>query len=47
MQKTVKNDVLKPAIEDQLNLIDSGKRKITRYKNAEEYLKHADKILDK
>lgn len=46
MQKAVKNDVLKPEIEDQMNMIDSDKRKLVRYKNAEEYLKHVDKVLE-
>jgi hypothetical protein len=45
MQKEVKNDVLKPDVEKLLEDIDSGKVKMTRYKNVDEYLKHVDETL--
>lgn len=40
-----KMDKLNPKIEKILEDIDSGKIKTARYKNAEEYLKHVDKVL--
>jgi len=40
-----KMDKLNPKVEKILEDIDSGKVKTTRYKSAEEYLKHVDKVL--
>jgi hypothetical protein len=40
-----KMDKLNPKIEKILEDIDSGKIKTTRYKSADEYLKHVDKVL--
>jgi hypothetical protein len=42
MQKAIKDDTLKPKVEKILEDIDYGKTKVTRYKNAEDYLKHID-----
>ena len=46
MQKSLKDDTFKPKIEKILEDIDSGKKKMTRYKNAKSYLKHIDEILE-
>jgi hypothetical protein len=40
-------DRLNPKVEKILEDIDSGKIKTTRYKNADEYLKHVDDVLSK
>ncbi len=40
-----KMDKLNPKVEKIQEDIDSGKVKTTRYKSAEEYLKHVDKVL--
>lgn len=40
-----KMDKLNPKTEKILEDIDSGKIKTTRYKSADEYLKHVDKVL--
>ncbi|MGQ0376199.1 MAG: hypothetical protein ACT4OW_01680 [Nitrososphaerota archaeon] len=36
---------ISPKVEKILEDIDSGKVKMTRYKNADEYLKHVDEVL--
>lgn len=46
MQKAIKDDSLKPKVEKILEDIDSGKTKTTRYKNADDYLKHIDEITE-
>jgi len=38
-------DKLHPKIEKILEDIDSGKVKTTRFKNADEYLKHVDEVV--
>jgi len=45
MQRSLKSDTLKPEIEKILEDIDSGKVKITRYRNVDDYLKHVDKVI--
>jgi len=45
MQKSEKENQLKPEVEKILEDIDSGKIKTKRYKNAQEIIKHVDKIL--
>jgi hypothetical protein len=36
---------LSPKVEKILEDIDTGKVKMTRYKNVNEYLKHVDEVL--
>lgn len=38
-------DEISPKVEKILEDIDSGKVKMTRYKNSDEYLKHVDEVL--
>ncbi|MDE1728919.1 MAG: hypothetical protein KGI02_10030 [Thaumarchaeota archaeon] len=45
MQKAKKDSELSPELEKLLDDIDSGKVKMTRYKNVDEYLKHVDKTI--
>ena len=45
MQKAKKDSELSPELEKLLDDIDSGKVKMARYKNVDEYLKHVDKTI--
>lgn len=42
--KMPKSDGLNPREKDDLEKIDSGKAKITKYRNVNEYLKYLDEV---
>ncbi len=41
-----KSDELTPEEEAAIQAVETGKVKLKTYKNAEEYLKHLDKVLN-
>ena len=42
----VKKSELNPDLEKVLENVESGKESLTKYKNFDEYIKHAKKVLE-
>lgn len=42
----VKKNELNPNLEKVLENVESGKELLTKYKNFDEYIKHAKKVLE-